>query len=351
MRLVIGGAFQGKTDWVRRTYGIEPVRYTEESGLQSKIEGQRKQKETGSRKDGSGNGDGKALSGIHLLVRDLLRQQEDTAAWFDRLCAEWPDIVLIGDEVGHGIVPADPFEREWREAVGRLYCALASGAEEVVRVSCGIGIRLKESCLSVFLFRHGRTKGNLEGRYVGRTDEPLEASGREELLKGKALGWYPAVERAYVSPMSRCAETARLIYPDTDSRICEDLRECEFGEFEYCNYGELNGNPDYQAYIDSGGELAFPGGESKREFTRRCAGAFREIVKEALRDQKSCIAIVAHGGTLMAVLDQYSLPAGRYFDWQTGNGRGYRAVLVREGGRFSLRVTGRLTENGWEEYQ
>lgn len=53
------------------------------------------------------------------------------------------DCVIISDEVGNGIVPIDAFEREYRERVGRILIQLAERAEEVERVICGIGQKIK----------------------------------------------------------------------------------------------------------------------------------------------------------------------------------------------------------------
>ena len=35
--------------------------------------------------------------------------------------------------------------------------------------------------MDVYLIRHGKTKGNLEGRYIGTTDEPLCEEGKQSL--------------------------------------------------------------------------------------------------------------------------------------------------------------------------
>ena len=51
--------------------------------------------------------------------------------------------LVLCREVGSGVVPMDPAEREWREATGRLVCALAERADVVVRVVCGIPTALK----------------------------------------------------------------------------------------------------------------------------------------------------------------------------------------------------------------
>lgn len=51
--------------------------------------------------------------------------------------------VVICREIGCGIVPIDKDERERRESVGRLCALLASNAQTVVRVFCGIATAIK----------------------------------------------------------------------------------------------------------------------------------------------------------------------------------------------------------------
>lgn len=195
----------------------------------------------------------------------------------------------------------------------------------------------------LILIRHGKTAGNLLGRYIGsRTDEPLCDEGREGLA-GKQM---PEVERLYVSPMKRCVETAEILWPGFDRKKMQkvtDLRECDFGDFENKNYKELSENGDYQAWIDSNGTLPFPNGESMDAFKSRCLQAFARIVEEVSGAEQEWIAsgktgifragIVVHGGTIMAILEQYGYPKAAYFDYQVKNGCGYRLTPV-EGTRL-----------------
>ncbi len=173
------------------------------------------------------------------------------------------------------------------------------------------------------LIRHGSTQGNLEGRYIGsRTDEPLCPEGRAALRERT----YPPVARVYISPMRRCAESAAIIYPEHKPVIVDALRECDFGAFEGMNYTELNGRPDYQAWIDSGGILPFPDGESQRTFAARCAEAFSVLFT---REKRGDCAVVAHGGTIMAIMARYARPHGDYFDFQVRCGEGF--ILSEDG--------------------
>ena len=185
----------------------------------------------------------------------------------------------------------------------------------------------------LILIRHGKTAGNLLGRYIGsRTDEPLCDEGREELA-GKQL---PEVERLYVSPMKRCVETAEILWPGFDRKKMQkvtDLRECDFGDFENKNYKELSGNGDYQAWIDSNGTLPFPGGESNEAFRKRCCQAFQRITEGLQKQEEKTgqtirAAVVVHGGTIMAILERFGTPKKNYFDYQVKNGCGYRLTPV-----------------------
>ena len=126
--------------------------------------------------------------------------------------------------------------------------------------------------LKIWLIRHGMTEGNRHQRYIGVTDEPLCEEGRE--LLGKFT--YPKPQAVFVSPLKRCLETAAILFGDPKVRIIDQLAECDFGEFENKNYKELSGDPRYQAWIDSNGILAFPGGESKDE----CATVIWKVFRE-----------------------------------------------------------------------
>lgn len=171
--------------------------------------------------------------------------------------------------------------------------------------------------MTVYLIRHGLTKGNLEGRYIGgRTDEPLCPEG----IAGLRARTYPHVERVFISPMRRCKETAAILYPNTAAECIEDLKECDFGDYEGMNYAQLNGQAAYQAFIDSGGELPFPGGESRAAFATRSVRAYAQAIAHL---QAKTAAFVVHGGTIMAIMERYARPKGCYFDFQVKNGEGY----------------------------
>lgn len=178
----------------------------------------------------------------------------------------------------------------------------------------------------LYLIRHGMTAGNQKKRYIGTTDEPLCPEGREQLQKIKELQLYPMPDILYISPMLRCRETAQILFDHMEGTLVEDLRECDFGAFENKNYLELSGNEEYQRWIDSNGQLPFPEGESRDGFQKRSLDAFLALEKSWEKEacQNQVVVIVAHGGTIMSILQAVGVPRGSYYDFQIGNGCGYR---------------------------
>ena len=51
------------------------------------------------------------------------------------------------------------------------------------------------------------------------------------------------------------------------------------------NYKELSDCPEYQAWIDSGGTMKFPGGEHPKNSEKRCAKGFEKVIKECRYDR------------------------------------------------------------------
>ena len=80
-----------------------------------------------------------------LAVRDVQELAADTPEENLRDLADHlaEKKVVIATEVGGGVVPIDPVERHNREKAGRLACLLASRADTVIRVCCGLPRFLK----------------------------------------------------------------------------------------------------------------------------------------------------------------------------------------------------------------
>lgn len=170
--------------------------------------------------------------------------------------------------------------------------------------------------MNILLIRHGKTQGNLLKKYIGKTDESLCEAGKNELLEKE----FSQVKTVITSPLKRCVETAKILFPRSENYIYDDLQECDFGDFENYNFEELKENKDYQQWLDSNGQMPFPHGESHEAFKARCCAAFLRAIDE---HRESCLAFVVHGGTIMAVLERFAVPHKDFFNWQVKNGCGF----------------------------
>lgn len=126
MILVIGGASQGKTEYAVRQLGLQPAEMAD--GASCSIDEL---------------GRFRGVDRFHLLVKRLLSEGQDVSSLADQLWEINPELVVIVNELGCGIVPMDPADRLWREKTGRVCCELTQKAEKVYRVFCGIGAKIK----------------------------------------------------------------------------------------------------------------------------------------------------------------------------------------------------------------
>lgn len=126
MKLVIGGVYQGKRQYASHQYKIREEQWVDGNVCEPE--------ELVS---------AAAVYDFHAYIRRQLKEGKDVCGLGQELFEKNPQIVVVSDEVGYGIVPMKAEERAWREACGRVCTVLAQKADEVVRVCCGIGRRIK----------------------------------------------------------------------------------------------------------------------------------------------------------------------------------------------------------------
>lgn len=81
---------------------------------------------------------------FHLWIKRMLEEKQDVQGLVEQIKEKNPKLVIITNELGCGIVPMDPFDREYREVTGRVCQVIAKDAKEVHRVVCGIGTVIKD---------------------------------------------------------------------------------------------------------------------------------------------------------------------------------------------------------------
>lgn len=80
---------------------------------------------------------------LHLRIKECMAQGKVSEQKILQKLGIADHSIVICDEVGMGVTPADPFEREWREMTGRICCHLAKKAETVFRIIAGCAVKLK----------------------------------------------------------------------------------------------------------------------------------------------------------------------------------------------------------------
>lgn len=127
MILITGGAFQGKTEYALNLTKINADLVVD--GAKCKLEDIFTIP---------------MLVNFHLYIERMLKEDKEICNLVDELLVRNPDIIILVDELGCGVVPIEPFDRLYRETVGRLCCQIAREAQEVHRIICGVGIMIKE---------------------------------------------------------------------------------------------------------------------------------------------------------------------------------------------------------------
>jgi adenosylcobinamide kinase / adenosylcobinamide-phosphate guanylyltransferase len=142
VHFVTGGAFNGKSKWVREQYQLDDLEHTWVSAYKGeKIPDLHGKKII-------------VLEGIEVWIREVTRciPADACREKWQSLVREWMKwesmdeerkLVLIGNDISKGIVPIAPEDRLWRDATGCVYQDLVSAAERVDVIWYGISQKLK----------------------------------------------------------------------------------------------------------------------------------------------------------------------------------------------------------------
>jgi adenosylcobinamide kinase/adenosylcobinamide-phosphate guanylyltransferase len=92
-------------------------------------------------------GDFVLIDCLTLWISNLLLADLDIAPRIERLAealkARPGTVVMVSNEVGHGIVPDNPLARRFRDEAGLAHQRLAQGCDEVLFITAGLATRLK----------------------------------------------------------------------------------------------------------------------------------------------------------------------------------------------------------------
>jgi probable phosphoglycerate mutase len=162
----------------------------------------------------------------------------------------------------------------------------------------------------LFLFRHGETDWNREGRLQGHTDTPLNATG---LAQAQALveRLRPhRLEAVMSSDLARAWTTGQIVAEGLGIPLIREpgLREARIGEAEGLFWPEVKsrfGEALTERWFTDD-DAAFPGGETGLETRSRGLAALRRFVAEQPYRR---IGVSTHGAMVRQLMKQ-ALPPG-----------------------------------------
>ncbi|MBQ9209671.1 MAG: histidine phosphatase family protein [Oscillospiraceae bacterium] len=180
------------------------------------------------------------------------------------------------------------------------------------------------------ILRHGRTRANDEGIYIGRTDLPLTEEGKDELRDLYESHDYPRVERVYSSPLERAVQSAEILFPDREIVEIEDLQELDLGAFEGCSAKELAQLDSYKKWLKGGLDNPPPNGESLRNMMVRCYTALNSIILDMMKEDITNAGVMTHSGILMNMMSCFGLPKFKPMEFACPMGHGYQVLVTAQ---------------------
>lgn len=181
----------------------------------------------------------------------------------------------------------------------------------------------------IHLIRHAMTSESQEGKYIGHTDVPLSEAGVAQLESMKEEYIYPVADVVFSSPLSRCTDTARILYPEAQIVTIDELIEYNFGEFEGRTAEELHEKEElFDDWLRGERDVEPPFGESNADFAKRVCTAFAAIAEGVMKSGTEDTVIVTHGGVIMTIMAAFALPEASMHEWLTPNGCGYTLRLT-----------------------
>ena len=108
MVLIIGGAYQVKFDYAKEHYGKDKI-----------------------------------INNFHKKILELIKEGMNPLTYIKKNMGFYKDKIIISDDISCGVIPTDEAMRKYRELVGRSLALLSKNADEVIRVFCGMGTKIK----------------------------------------------------------------------------------------------------------------------------------------------------------------------------------------------------------------
>ena len=179
----------------------------------------------------------------------------------------------------------------------------------------------RQGVCTLYLVRHGTTTMNVENRYRGRRDVPLDAQGWADAVEAARQLSSVGLAAVYAGPLRRTINTAQVIADECripDVRILHGLVNVDYGEWEGMTSEEASmfDPAAFQLYKESPGQAACPNGERLADAQTRMIEAIQLIGR---RHPGESIAAVTHAVAIRLVVaklldltgPRWRIPVGR----------------------------------------
>jgi broad specificity phosphatase PhoE len=175
---------------------------------------------------------------------------------------------------------------------------------------------------TLYLIRHGTTTMNVENRYRGRRDVPLDAQGWADAVEAARELSPMGLAAVYAGPLRRTINTAQVIADECripDVRILHGLVNLDYGEWEGMTSEEASMfDPHaFKLYSESPNEAICPNGERLADGQERMLAAIRLIGE---RHSGEIVAAVTHAVMIRLAVGKLTGLSGK--KWRIPVGRG-----------------------------
>lgn len=167
--------------------------------------------------------------------------------------------------------------------------------------------------VEIYLFRHGETDWNVQERFQGHIDIPLNDFGREQARQLVPTLKQSSIQAILSSDLSRALETAQIVAKDLQVPIFQDmgLREAYLGEAQGLTRIEMKETFGEELTMRwasskiSDADACYPGGETGKQVLLRAFAALENFI---LTQQWSRIGVATHGGVIRRIMHRLLPP-------------------------------------------
>jgi broad specificity phosphatase PhoE len=188
----------------------------------------------------------------------------------------------------------------------------------------------------LYLVRHGTTTMNVENRYRGRRDIPLDAQGYQDAVDAARFLGGRGISAVYTGPLRRTIATAQIIADAAgvpDIRMLHGLINLDYGAWEGMTSEEaaMYEPVAFDLYRTSPLECVCPNGERLNQAQERMLEAIRLM---GGRHAGESIVAISHAVMIRLVMASILNLSGEH--WRVPLGRGSITEVVVDDGNISI---------------